>query len=118
MLVEDDQPLRILTRTFLEQDGYTVLEAMNGAHAGEIAQQYHGPIHLLLTDIVMPGMNGHTLAQTLSPLRPEMKVIYMSGYMGGNISPNELIDAGLHFIQKPLSRDRLASTMREVLESQ
>jgi two-component system cell cycle sensor histidine kinase/response regulator CckA len=116
LLVEDETSLRTLTRNLLELCGYTVLEAESAHHAAEIGQQYSGTIHLLLTDVVMPGMNGPDLARQLAATRPEMKVLYMSGYTGQSFSGAGALEAGSHFLQKPFTRERLGEKIREVLD--
>jgi len=116
LLVEDEQSLRALTRDLLERSEYSVLEASSGAHALEIAQQHSGPIHLLLTDVVMPGMNGAALAANLAPLHPDMKVLFMSGYTGSFATQTGLLGEGARVLQKPFSRDALLRKVREVLE--
>jgi len=116
LLVEDEKSLRILTRTLLEQGGYTVLEASGGNQAIEIAEQHHGPIHLLLTDVVMPGMNGRAVAERLMPMRSGMSVIYMSGYTG--FAPGGVPDTGANFLPKPVTRDTLLRKINEVLNLQ
>jgi len=118
LLVEDEQSLRALTRDLLERSEYTVLEASSGAHALEVAQRHGGPIHLLLTDVVMPGMNGGILAANLAPLHPEMKVLFMSGYTGSFATQKGLLGEGSKVLQKPFSRDALLRKLREVLESE
>jgi CheY-like chemotaxis protein len=105
-----------LTRDLLEHSDYTVLEASSGDHALEVAQRHGGPIHLLLTDVVMPGMNGAALAANLAPLYPEMKVLFMSGYTGSFATQIGLLGAGAKVLQKPFSRDALLRKLREVLE--
>ena len=97
----------------LEQGGYTVLEANGGSQAIEIARQHHGPIHLLLTDMVMPGMNGLAVAENLMPVRPEMRVIYMSGYT--NFTTRQQLDSEAIFLPKPITRDALLLKLHEVL---
>jgi len=116
LLVEDEQSLRALTRDLLERSDYKVLEASSGDHALEVAERHGGPIHLLLTDVVMPGMNGAALAANLAPLHPEMKVLFMSGYTGGFATQIGLLGAGATVLQKPFSRDALLRKLREVLE--
>ena len=116
LLVEDEEPLRSLTCMTLEQGGYTVLEANGGSQAIEIARQHHGPIHLLLTDMVMPGMNGLAVAQNLMSIRPEMKVIYMSGYT--NFTTRQQLDSEANFLPKPIMRDALLLKLHEVLNLQ
>ncbi len=117
MLVEDEDALRELTRHILEADGYAVLEADRPDKAIEVAVGHSGPIHLMLTDMVMPGMNGRVLAANLAPARPEMKVIYMSGYTGytGFTHPG-FSDSGVTFLAKPFTRDGLLRKLHEVLE--
>jgi two-component system cell cycle sensor histidine kinase/response regulator CckA len=113
LLVEDEEPLRELTRGLLAATGYTVLSAGQPADAIEIARQYKGSIHLLLTDVVMPGMNGLTLAGKLAPARPDMKVVYMSGYTG--FTHPELFDSCATVLFKPVARDTLLGKVHEVL---
>lgn len=113
LLVEDADALRELTRSLLADQGYAVLEASRPERAIEIARQFGGTIHLLLTDMVMPGMNGQVLADTLAPIRPEMKVIFMSGYTGFNHSA--LSNPKLALLSKPFTRDSLLSKLQEVL---
>ncbi len=115
LLVEDQEALRELTRSLLAGSGYTVLEAEGPDEAVDIAQQHSGPIHLLLTDMVMPGMNGRALAERLAPIRTEMRVVYMSGYT--RFTHTELLDFKAPFLTKPFTRDALASKVREVLDT-
>ena len=116
LLVEDEQSVRVLTRSLLEQGGYTVLEADNAAHAIEIAKQHHGPIHLLLTDVVMPGMNGPALADEILPIRLDTKVLYVSGYSGSFGTQTGLIPEGANLLQKPFSRAVLLRKLRNLLD--
>jgi two-component system cell cycle sensor histidine kinase/response regulator CckA len=116
LLVEDEESLRTLTRTLLEESGYTVLEANGGSRAIEIVRQHRGPIHLLLTDMVMPGMNGREVAEKLMPMCPGMRVIYMSGYAG--FTPRGVLNFKAIFLPKPFTRDALVSKLREVLSLQ
>ena len=118
LLVEDEQSVRALTRNLLEQGGYTVLEADNGAHAVEIAKQHHGPIHLLLTDVVMPGMNGPAVAEMILPIHPEAKALYVSGYSSSFGTQTGLVPAGANLFQKPFSRAALLRKVRNLLEMQ
>jgi PAS domain S-box-containing protein len=113
LLVEDEEALRELTRSLLENHGYTVLEAPRPDRAIEIVRQYQGTIHLLLTDMVMPGMNGRELAETVAPIRPEMKVVFMSGYTG--FTHSALTDAELILLSKPFTKDSLLTKLHEVL---
>jgi PAS domain S-box-containing protein len=115
LVVEDEEGVRHLTHTFLEQRGYRVLEARNGAEALQVAAGHTGPIHLLVTDIVMPGMRGRELAEKLSSARPGMKVLYVSGYTDGSIVENGELGPGSAFLEKPFSSDALARKVRQVL---
>jgi nitrogen-specific signal transduction histidine kinase/ActR/RegA family two-component response regulator len=116
LLVEDEESLRTLTRTMLEENGYAVLEARGGEEAIEIAR-LHGPhIDLLLTDMVMPGMNGRAVAQSLALIRPGVKIVYMSGYSG--FGSRGLAESGDILLSKPLTRDTLLRKLHEVLHLQ
>ena len=114
LLVEDEESLRTLTHTFLEQEGYTVLEASDGQKAMEIAQRHDGPIHLLLTDMVMPGINGQALAERFAQIHPQSKVVYMSGYTG--FARRGLLDTQAILLPKPFTRDALLSKLQEALD--
>jgi two-component system cell cycle sensor histidine kinase/response regulator CckA len=109
--------LRTLTRNLLELSGYTVLEAKSGADAMAISQQHDGPLQLLLTDVVMPGMSGRVLAGQLTGQRPLIKVVYMSGYTGQAVGAHGALEEGSFFLQKPFSRDGLVSKVRQALDS-
>jgi PAS domain S-box-containing protein len=113
LLVEDEESLRTLTRSQLEDSGYTVLEANCGSEAIRIARQHRGPIHLLLTDVVMPGMNGRAVAEVLTASRPETRVVYISGYTG--FSDYGLMNLDAVIIQKPFTRRVLLQRLREVI---
>jgi PAS domain S-box-containing protein len=117
LLVEDEANLRYLARQFLEKQGYKVIEAADGAVAMQIAVAHEGVIHLLLTDVIMPGMNGRELAQRISEIRPNTKVLYMSGYTENVIGHNGTLDAGVRLLQKPFTLRDLKSKVREVLNS-
>jgi PAS domain S-box-containing protein len=117
LLAEDEVNLRYLVRQFLERQGYKVLEAADGAVAMQIAVAHQGVIHLLLTDVIMPGMNGRELAQRVTEIRPQTKVLYMSGYTENVIGHNGTLDAGVRLLQKPFTLRELKSKVREVLDS-
>ncbi len=117
LLVEDEVNLRYLARQYLEKQGYRVLEAPDGAAAIQIAVAHEGLIHLLLTDVIMPGMNGRELAQRISEIRPNTKVLYMSGYTENVIGRNGMLDEGVRLLQKPFTLRDLKKKVREVLDS-
>jgi len=117
LLVEDDEQVRDLARTILEKMGYTVLLAESGKEALSVLEAHDGPLHLLLTDVVMPGMNGRQLFERLSGTRPELKALYMSGYPGDVLAHRGVMDEGVHFLRKPFSIKALAIKVREVLDS-
>ncbi len=117
LLVEDEENLRRLARQSLETQGYRVIDAPDGAAAIRISQAHKGPIHLLLTDVIMPGMNGRELANQLSPTRPEMRVLYMSGYTENHIGHNGTLDEGVTLLQKPFTLPALKATVREALDT-
>jgi len=115
LLVEDQADVRGLAKEVLAGYGYLVLEAGNGAEALEVAARHAGPIHLLLTDVVMPGMNGGELCSQLVALRPETRVLFMSGYAENVIVHKGILKAGIAYLAKPLLPDELASKVRELL---
>ena len=116
LLVEDEANLRYLARQYLEKQGYKVIEAADGAVAMQIAVAHEGTIHLLLTDVIMPGMNGRELAQRISEIRPNVKILYMSGYTENVIGQDGTLDAGIRLLQKPFNLRDLKSMVREVLD--
>jgi PAS domain S-box-containing protein len=117
LLVEDEDSVRGLACRILRGEGYLVLEASDGAEALQISADYPDPIHLLLTDVVMPsGLSGRQLAANLSPLRPQMKVLYMSGYTDDAIVHHGVLDEGIAFLQKPFTLLMLTHKVREVLD--
>jgi two-component system, cell cycle sensor histidine kinase and response regulator CckA len=117
LLVEDAEPLRKLAQMFLTDNGYQVLAAADGQEAQLVAAQYAGPIHLLLTDVVMPGMNGRALAEMLAPRNPGMKVLYMSGYTDSFIAGHGVLEEGIHLLHKPITEEMLLRKVREVLDT-
>ncbi|MBN2428098.1 MAG: PAS domain S-box protein [Deltaproteobacteria bacterium] len=117
LLVEDSEPVRYLAGNILKRKGYAVIVAENGEAALAKLENYHGPVHLLLTDVVMPGMSGKDLFERLSRRFPDMKVLYMSGYTEDVIVHRGVVDEGVNFIQKPFSVNTLATKIREVLEN-
>ena len=117
LLVEDETNLRYLARQYLEKQGYKVIEAADGAVAMQIAVAHEAMIHLLLTDVIMPGMNGRELAQRISEIRPNVKTLYMSGYTENVIGHNGMLDDGVCLLQKPFNLRDLKSKVREVLDA-
>jgi two-component system cell cycle sensor histidine kinase/response regulator CckA len=115
LLVEDQDTVRRTVSKILETYGYQVLEARNGGSALLLCERYEKPIDLLLTDVVMPEMSGRELADRLASQHPEMKVLYMSGYIDDVIVHHGVLDEGTAFIQKPFAADVLARKVREVL---
>lgn len=115
LLVEDSKLLAKVTRDFLDRDGYQVLLASNPKEAIRIAENHHAPIHLLLTDVVMPEMNGRQLSEELLAKRPGMKVLYMSGYTNGILSEHDFKPEEVAFIEKPFSHDALSRKVRQTL---
>lgn len=117
LLVEDEEMVRDMTREILQESGYQVLEARHGQEALLVAEQYQGAIHLMLSDVVMPGISGRELAELLMPLRREMKVLYMSGYTDDAIVHHGVLDEGTAFIEKPFTPNALSQKIREVLDA-
>jgi PAS domain S-box-containing protein len=116
LLAEDETSLRTLTRNTLELYGYKVLEAKDGVEALQVSDAYKGPIDLLLTDMVMPGMGGRALATELVRRRPEIRLAYMSGYTGQAVGSQGPVDPGSVFLLKPFSRELLTRKIREALD--
>jgi signal transduction histidine kinase/CheY-like chemotaxis protein len=117
LLAEDDQGVRRIAREFLKMKGYQVLEAGNAAEAIQIARESTGPIHLLLTDIVMPGLKGEELVERVMSIRPDVKVLYMSAYTEDAIVNLGILAPGTNFIEKPFGPEDLARKVRKVLEA-
>ena len=117
LLAEDESAVRQSTREFLVLNGYIVLEAKNGTDALVIAREYKGPIHLMIADVVMPNMGGARLAAELTPERPEMKVLFVSGYAETTVQRHGAIDVTARFLQKPFSLRTLAQKIREILDA-
>jgi len=115
LVVEDQPEVRRLTLAMLESQGYQLLEAGNGIEALALCQRYPGPIHLLITDVVMPGMTGRELARLLSALRPSLRTLYTSGYAANTIAHEGVLDPGVAYLPKPFSPSQLAAKVRDVL---
>ena len=115
-MVEDQDGIRDLVREFLQSNDYTVLHAVDGNEAIQIADEYKNPIHLLLTDIVMPDVGGRELAHRLTQPRPQMKVLFMSGYPDHASWSGALVNDSAVVLQKPFSLDALARKIRSLLD--
>jgi PAS domain S-box-containing protein len=115
LLVEDEKSLLKFAKMLLEELGYTVLAAGSPREAIQLAKEYSNEIHLLMTDVVMPGMSGHDLCEQLEAPRPDLKCLFMSGYTANVIAHQGVLDEGVHFLQKPFSREALAAKIREAL---
>jgi PAS domain S-box-containing protein len=115
LVVEDEEIVRNLAVEVLETLGYSTLSARDPDHAQAISQSYEGPIHLLLTDVVLPQMDGRSLYRRLSASRPEMKVLYVSGYTENFIMHHGVLDQGVQFLAKPFTVDVLAKRIRHIL---
>ncbi|HVZ32806.1 MAG TPA: ATP-binding protein, partial [Polyangiaceae bacterium] len=118
LLVEDEEQVRSLARTALRRQGFQVLEAEQGGEALALCERHAGNIHLLLTDVVMPGMGGRELAARAAALRPEMKVLFMSGYAHDEILPSGVLEDDVALLQKPITPSSLTRKVREVLDAQ
>ncbi|HLA78928.1 MAG TPA: response regulator, partial [Vicinamibacteria bacterium] len=117
LLAEDEEALRAIVLEILEAGGYTVLAGVTPEEVLLAARSHAGPIHLMLTDVVMPGMSGRELAGRVQAVQPGARVLYMSGYTDEAISHHGVLDSGTLFIQKPFTVEALLRRLREVLEA-
>ncbi len=117
LLVEDEASLREIIRECLETTGYTVLDAADGAAALDVCARHHGTIHLLMTDVVMPGIGGRALAERLQTVRPQLRTLYMSGYTDDAVVLHGVLAARMAFLQKPFTARALAVKVRSVLDA-
>jgi CheY-like chemotaxis protein len=118
LLTEDAVDLRTLAREVLTRRGYLVLDAADGAEALALAERHPGPIHLLLTDVVMPRVSGRELAEHLAAKHPAMKVLYMSGYTDDAVLRHGVLRSEVAFLQKPFGPGALARKVREILDTE
>jgi CheY-like chemotaxis protein len=115
LVAEDEDGVRHIVTQMLREQGYTVLAASGGAEAIQIAQSHTGPVQLLVSDVMMPRMSGPELAQRLRGLRPDIRVLFVSGYADSEIVREGELEPNTDFLQKPFTREQLASKVREVL---
>ncbi|HZK48621.1 MAG TPA: response regulator, partial [Thermoleophilia bacterium] len=117
LLAEDNREVRALVRNVLRRAGYEVLSAADGEEAFRLGTEYPGPLDLLLTDLVMPGLRGEELYRRLSERRPGLRVLLMSGYPADDVVKGEIESGAVPFLAKPFTRDQLLRKVREVIES-
>ena len=115
MVVEDEELVRSLMCRILRHDGYRILQARDGVEAVRKAEALEGPIHLLVTDVVMPRMNGAELALRFAEIRPETEVLYVSGYPKNVVAQHGVIDPDMRLLMKPFQRDELLSAVRAAI---
>jgi DNA-binding NtrC family response regulator len=117
LLVEDDPGVRELVGSMLTAQGYSVLISKNPQDVGTICERHLGKIHLLLTDLILPGMSGRDVAKLVASLRPDVRVLFMSGYTDDSLIHSHGFDKSFAFLQKPFSSVTLAAKIREVLDA-
>jgi DNA-binding NtrC family response regulator len=118
LIAEDEPDLRELTRMFLQEHGYKVIDAASAEQALKIADALSEPIHLLLTDVIMPGMSGRQLAERIQDRRPQTKIIYMTGYTDDMIVQHKVLEPGVNMLQKPFTRLDLVQKVRSTLDGE
>jgi CheY-like chemotaxis protein len=118
LVVEDEESVRSFVVKVLDDLGYTVMEAADGPAALRLCASYHGTIDLLLTDVVLPKMSGREVAEKLLPLRPDIVVLYTSGYTEDSIVRNGVLTEEVNFLEKPITVESLAQAVRGVLDSE
>ncbi|MGH7562673.1 MAG: response regulator, partial [Gemmatimonadales bacterium] len=117
LIVEDEPAVRSIVHNVLGRLGYRVLDAADGEIGLALAARHQGPIHLLVSDVVMPGMSGRQLADRFTGLRPEAKVLFVSGYTDDAVVRHGILELGTHYLQKPFTPDMLARKVRRVLDT-
>jgi CheY-like chemotaxis protein len=117
LLVEDETALRAVVRRILSQRGYTVLEARHGADAAELSAKYEGPIHLLITDVIMPEMGGRELALIMRRTRPNIPILYMSGYTDDELLRKGILEPGAQLLRKPFQSAQLVQAARDLIDA-
>ncbi|NOZ55238.1 MAG: response regulator [Calditrichaeota bacterium] len=117
LLVEDEEGVRESISRVLRDNGYNVLEARDAREGLRIAEEHTGPIHLTLADVVLPRMSGPEMVRHLEKIRPESRVLYMSGYTDSEIVKSGVLQPGIHYLEKPFSPPTLLRKIRHVLES-
>jgi two-component system, cell cycle sensor histidine kinase and response regulator CckA len=116
LFVEDEESVRELVRDYLAGTGYRVLEAVDGVQALEVAEAHKGPIHILVTDVVMPRLSGRELASRIAVQRPNTKILFISGYTDDSIFRHGVLEGGVAYLQKPFNLKAIAQKIREVLD--
>jgi two-component system cell cycle sensor histidine kinase/response regulator CckA len=117
LVVEDDDAVRTVVRRTLEGSGYTVVEARDVGEATQLASEYEGPIDFLITDLIMPEMSGRDLARRVAELRPDVRVLYMSGYSDHTVLRQGMLSPDMEFLAKPFTRESLLDKVREILDA-
>jgi len=116
LIVENEAAIRNLLQMALRKNGYTVLAAESGREALDLVSTHSGPIHLLITDVMMPDIDGPELVRRLSVIRPETRTLFMSGYMDDALGEQGVLPSSVNFIQKPFSPSTIAQKVREILD--
>src|SRR5262245_34920467 len=116
LVVENEAAIRNLLKMALQRNGYTVLAAESGHEALQLVRDHHGAIHLLITDVMMPDMDGPELVRQLSAIRPETRTLFMSGYMDDTLGQHGVLPSNVNFIQKPFSPRVIAQRVRDILD--